>query len=207
MSKFEIVGYGRETGRKRVRTYDAETQEDAMEMASSDGTIVEYNKVRKLPEPPATDRQLKYARDLGIKIPRKPTKTQLSELIQTAIDDDMPSKRLVRKATRMGIPVEKSMSATEVEDLIDDEQDRREIEQYDRVETIVQNTREKKWSGGIAAVLSFLIPGLGQLYKGQIFNGLVWFTLTVIGYFFMVIPGLILHLCCIIGAASGDPYA
>ncbi len=63
-----------------------------------------------------------------------------------------------------------------------------------------------KWSPGVAAVLSFFIPGLGQLYKGEVFNGLVWFVLTAIGYIFLVIPGLILHLCCVIGAMMGDPY-
>lgn len=63
-----------------------------------------------------------------------------------------------------------------------------------------------KWSPGVAAVLSFLFPGLGQLYKGQIFGGLMWFALVAIGYVLLVIPGIILHLWCVLGAASGDPY-
>lgn len=66
--------------------------------------------------------------------------------------------------------------------------------------------REKQWHPGVAAVLSFLIPGLGQIYKGQIANGLVWFVLTGLGYFFFVIPGIVLHVCCIFGAAMGNPY-
>lgn len=64
---------------------------------------------------------------------------------------------------------------------------------------------QPKWNGGIAALLSFLIPGAGQMYKGQVANGLVWFVFVVIGYFALIVPGLILHLFCIIGAASGDP--
>ncbi|MCE9554216.1 MAG: GYF domain-containing protein [Planctomycetes bacterium] len=64
----------------------------------------------------------------------------------------------------------------------------------------------KRWSPLMAAFLSFLIPGLGQLYKGHAVNGFVWFVVTIIGYLFFVIPGVILHLCCIVGAASGDPY-
>ena len=63
-----------------------------------------------------------------------------------------------------------------------------------------------RWSPGVAAVLSFFLPGFGQLYKGQLFGGLAWFVLTALGYVLFVIPGLILHLFCIIGAASGDPY-
>lgn len=64
--------------------------------------------------------------------------------------------------------------------------------------------QREKWSKGVAAVLSFVIPGLGQLYKGQIFNGLLWFILTVLGYAAFIIPGIFLHICCVIGAASGD---
>jgi TM2 domain-containing membrane protein YozV len=64
---------------------------------------------------------------------------------------------------------------------------------------------QPKWSGGVAAVLSLLIPGAGQMYKGQIANGIVWMIFVVAGYFMLVVPGLILHLFCIIGAASGDP--
>jgi hypothetical protein len=57
----------------------------------------------------------------------------------------------------------------------------------------------------VAAVLSVLIPGLGQVYKGQILNGLLWFIVAVIGYTMLIVPGLVVHLCCVIGAASGDP--
>lgn len=64
---------------------------------------------------------------------------------------------------------------------------------------------QAKWSGGIAALLSFLIPGAGQMYKGQVANGLLWFVFVVAGYCALIVPGLILHLFCIIGAASGDP--
>ena len=67
--------------------------------------------------------------------------------------------------------------------------------------------REQKWNPGIAALLSFLIPGAGQMYKGNVIAGILWFVFTVIGYFLLVIPGLILHFFCIVlAAASGDPY-
>jgi hypothetical protein len=64
---------------------------------------------------------------------------------------------------------------------------------------------QRKWSPGVAAVLSLVIPGAGQMYKGQIFNGLLWLVLVVLGYVFFVVPGIILHLFCIIGASMGDP--
>ena len=58
-------------------------------------------------------------------------------------------------------------------------------------------------SSGVAAVLSFFVPGAGQIYKGQVINGIVWLIAVVIGYFCLIIPGLVLHLLCILGAASG----
>lgn len=64
------------------------------------------------------------------------------------------------------------------------------------------NAPAPSWSPGVAAVLSLFIPGLGQMYKGQILNGVVWFIAVLTGYAF-VVPGLALHLCCVLGAASG----
>jgi TM2 domain-containing membrane protein YozV len=31
---------------------------------------------------------------------------------------------------------------------------------------------------GVAALLSFLIPGVGQIYNGEIFRGLFWLIVT-----------------------------
>lgn len=68
---------------------------------------------------------------------------------------------------------------------------------------IVQMSGQGQTVGGlIYALASFFIPGLGQLLKGQPINGVVWFVVVIIGYFALIIPGLILHICCIVGAAS-----
>ncbi len=64
---------------------------------------------------------------------------------------------------------------------------------------------QAKWSPGIAAVLSLVIPGAGQMYKGSVGGGLVWLVVVVFGYVLFIVPGLVLHLCCIVSAASGDP--
>ena len=64
----------------------------------------------------------------------------------------------------------------------------------------------QRWSPGLAAVLSFFVPGLGQLYKGQILNAVVWFFLVGIGYVALILPGLILHFFCVLGALSGNPW-
>ena len=59
----------------------------------------------------------------------------------------------------------------------------------------------------MAAVLSFFLPGLGQLYKGQIINGVVWFFAVCMGYAALILPGLILHFFCVLGALSGNPWS
>lgn len=64
----------------------------------------------------------------------------------------------------------------------------------------------RKWSPGVAALLSLIIPGAGQIYKGNVVFGLMWLVVVPIGYFFIIIPGIILHLICIITASSGNPY-
>ena len=69
----------------------------------------------------------------------------------------------------------------------------------------VQAPQQRLWSPGVAAVLSFLIPGLGQMYKGRIIRGLLWLLIVLAGYAAFVIPGLVLHFVCILMAASGDP--
>lgn len=70
------------------------------------------------------------------------------------------------------------------------------------------NTVQKKaqWKPGIAALLSFVIPGAGQMYKGNVGRGLVWFFIVIIGYSMFILPGLILHIICIFAASSGNPY-
>ena len=67
-------------------------------------------------------------------------------------------------------------------------------------------TPQRLWSPGVAAVLSFLFPGLGQMYKGSVLGGLCWMLLVFFGYAMLFVPGVVLHLLCIFAAASGNPY-
>ena len=59
----------------------------------------------------------------------------------------------------------------------------------------------------MAAVLSLIIPGAGQMYKGNVGTGLMWLFGTAVGYVAFIVLGVILHLVCIVNAASGDPTA
>lgn len=65
---------------------------------------------------------------------------------------------------------------------------------------------QQTWSPGVAAVLSLFIPGVGQMYKGRVGEGLLWLLFTPIGYVLFILPGLILHIICIINASQGNPY-
>jgi TM2 domain-containing membrane protein YozV len=71
---------------------------------------------------------------------------------------------------------------------------------------VVHHANHKRWNPFVAAILSLFLPGLGQMYKGQILNGLAWLVLTVIGYICFIIPGVVLHVCCVLGALTGNPY-
>ena len=72
---------------------------------------------------------------------------------------------------------------------------------------VINQPPVQRWSPGLAAVLSFFLPGLGQLYKGQIINGIIWFFMVMFGYAALILPGLILHFFCVLGALSGNPWS
>lgn len=67
-----------------------------------------------------------------------------------------------------------------------------------------QRQPRQYWNPGVAAVLSFLIPGLGQMYKGQVLNGFFWLIIVLCGYACFLFPGFFLHVICVFGAASGS---
>ncbi len=72
---------------------------------------------------------------------------------------------------------------------------------------VVREPPIKLWRRPVAGLLSFLLPGLGQCYKGHVLGGLVWFCCVSTGYATLVFPGLVLHLLCVAAAASGANYS
>ena len=59
---------------------------------------------------------------------------------------------------------------------------------------------------GIAAVLSVLIPGLGQVYAGRLVAGGIWFLATGIAYWAVLLPGFLAHGLCIWSAYHSARY-
>lgn len=76
----------------------------------------------------------------------------------------------------------------------------RERRSADRIERAIVTT--PPLNRGLCAVLSFVVPGLGQMYAGKIGAALAWFICIVAGYFCFILPGLILHFLCIVNAAT-----
>ena len=58
-------------------------------------------------------------------------------------------------------------------------------------------------SPGIAAVLSVLIPGLGQVYTGRLAAGAVWLLVTMLFYSAILLPGFLAHAVCVWSAYDG----
>ena len=92
MAQFDVIGKGQSTGRKRCKTYSARTEDDAKAIAVAEGTVVES--VRRLPDPPpapATERQIAYARSLGLTFPTDITLSEMSDLIDRQVRGDVPA--------------------------------------------------------------------------------------------------------------------
>ena len=64
--------------------------------------------------------------------------------------------------------------------------------------------RDPSFSPGVARVLSFFLPGLGHIYRGKLLSGFLWMIVTPLGYLCFILPGLILHLLCIIFSGKVD---
>ena len=54
--------------------------------------------------------------------------------------------------------------------------------------------KEKEKDTTLAAILSFIMPGLGQIYAGQLGRGIMIFILVFLGYLCLVIPGLLIWI-------------
>lgn len=64
--------------------------------------------------------------------------------------------------------------------------------------------KEIEFSPPLAGFFSFIIPGMGQLYKERPLAAAVWFLATFIGYACFIIPGLVLHFLCFVDAVTGS---
>ena len=82
MRIYEVEGRGKKSGRARKRRYFAPNEMEALQRADEDDTAVESIVEIPQPDEPPTERQLDYARALGIKVPLSATKLDVSDLIE-----------------------------------------------------------------------------------------------------------------------------
>ncbi len=66
---------------------------------------------------------------------------------------------------------------------------------------MTNNPVDYKIPNSIAAVWTMMLPGLGQMMKGQIMSGIFWALATAAGYYAYFWPGLAIHTVCILDAA------
>lgn len=64
-----------------------------------------------------------------------------------------------------------------------------------------ENPAIKSVPNSFAAIMTMMLPGLGQMLKGQIMPGIFWALAVGFGYFSYFWPGLIIHTFCILDAA------
>ena len=75
------------------------------------------------------------------------------------------------------------------------EEEMRAIEQEERAKIQPKTSAGKSsQKHSVPAILSFFIPGLGQLVKGQVGRGILIFFGTALGLAMAVIPGIIVWI-------------
>jgi len=90
MPTFRVTGRGRDTGRKRQQQYVVADEAHAKDLAEAEGTSVES--IERLPDAPPTERQLAYAKDLGISVPVDASIEDVSDLIDARLHGDKPAE-------------------------------------------------------------------------------------------------------------------
>ena len=68
-------------------------------------------------------------------------------------------------------------------------------------EDFIESRKPRQWSPGVAVLLSFLIPGLGQMYKGHFVSGILWLIFTPVLVFTVLIAGILVYIACLYDAA------
>ena len=87
-------------------------------------------------------------------------------------------------------------------EVLDD--DIRALRSHPGYEQYIENRKARKWSRGLAGFLSFLIPGVGQIYKKHVGYGVLWLFFVSILYGTVPIAGLLVHIACIYEAAVSE---
>lgn len=87
-SLYRVKGRHAETNQFRTRKVNAKSEDEAIAIVKEKELLVSDYEVTIIPHELATDRQLRYATDLGIEFPHDITKEDLSALMSRELDPD-----------------------------------------------------------------------------------------------------------------------
>ena len=84
------------------------------------------------------------------------------------------------------------------------EEQKKKIEEEEKVRAEIRSKlsseNKSNQKHGVPAILSFFIPGLGQIVKGQVGKGILIFFGFIIGCFMLVLPGIIIWIWQLVDA-------
>ena len=61
---------------------------------------------------------------------------------------------------------------------------------------------KRRYLHATAALMSLVVPGAGQVYKGRVVAGVLWFLVVVASYLAVGAPAMMVHLMCVVTAGS-----
>ena len=127
MPRYRIPGFGKKTGRKRNKVYEADSLEQAMKLAYADETIVDVAAIEEVPPDPhegyddsPTQAQLDLAQKLGLQVPPSTTRGDLSKILSIVLENPPATYKQKRFARRLGIEGYEEMSRAKLSDKIDE---------------------------------------------------------------------------------------
>jgi TM2 domain-containing membrane protein YozV len=135
--------------------------------------------------------------------PRPPRRKKKRKPVEPGGDAPAPQARVAEAVplTNLGmlrddgLPVPRLTAVAPSTQALRDQDPERSLE-------LVMVDGRRYYSPAAAAALSLFLPGVGQIYTGRVPQGVGWMLATGMGYLLFLIPGLILHICCIVNAAA-----
>lgn len=127
-----------------------------------------------------------------------------SSVVSVPWEDKPPTDNQIRFAASLGIRLRGNESRGDVSQMIDlaiQSRNSDRAQPYLVQQTTVNMNITQQSNRGVALLFSIFWPGMGQIYQGRVFAGLFFMLFTPIGYLFLIVPGMILHLICLIDAA------
>lgn len=120
-------------------------------------------------------------------------------------EDLEPTAKQIGYARHLGIRLRGTETRGIVSQMIDVALSQRNASQPTHVVVQTNVHLHQTSSRGVAMLFNIFWPGMGQIYQGRAFTGLFFMIATPIGYLMLIIPGMVMHLICILDSAFFSP--